>query len=64
MRGTDAALASILQSELYVGRSIAYYGDLEKKIESLTVEEVNSAFRNRVDPKKLVIIRAGDFKKK
>ncbi len=64
MRGSDAALAGILQSELYVGRSIAYYGDLEHKIESLTVEEVNSAFRKRVDPKKLVIIQAGDFKKK
>jgi zinc protease len=64
LRGSDAALAGILQSELYVGRSIAYYGDLEHRIESLTVEEVNSAFRNRIDPKKLVIIRAGDFKKK
>jgi zinc protease len=64
LRGTDAALAGILQSELYVGRSIAYYGELEKKIESLTIEEINNAFRKRIDPKKLVIIRAGDFKKK
>ncbi len=64
LRASDAALASLLLSQAHVGRSIAYYGDLEKKITDLTVEEVNSAFRNHIDPKKLVIIRAGDFKKK
>jgi zinc protease len=63
-RGSDAGLAGILQSELHVGRSIAYYGELEKKIADLTVEQVNSAFRHHIDPKKLVIVRAGDFKKK
>jgi zinc protease len=62
-RASDASLAGILQSELHAGRSIAFYGELEKKIAALTVEEVNSAFRNHIDPKKLVIIRAGDFKK-
>jgi zinc protease len=63
-RASDAGLATILQSELHVGRSIAYYGELEKKIAALTVEEVNSAFRHHIDPKKLVIVRAGDFTKK
>jgi zinc protease len=63
-RGDDGQLASTLRSELEVGRSIAYYGDLEKKIAALTVEEVNNAFRKHIDPKKLVTIRAGDFKKK
>ncbi|HEY7424308.1 MAG TPA: pitrilysin family protein [Gemmataceae bacterium] len=63
-RAGDAGLAHILQRELHAGRSIAYQGDLEKKIAALTVEEVNSAFHNHIDPKKLVIIRAGDFKKK
>ncbi len=61
---SDSGLAGILQSELHVGRSIAYYGALEKKVAALTVEEVNSAFRKHIDSKKLVIIRAGDFKKK
>lgn len=62
-RGNDAALAGILLDELEADRTIAYYGQLEKKIAALTVEEVNSAFRRRIDAKKLVIIRAGDFKK-
>jgi zinc protease len=63
-RGDDGRLADTLLNELYAGRTIAYYGDLEKKINGLTVEEVNSALRKHIDPKKLVIIRAGDFKKK
>lgn len=62
-RANDAALAMLLQGELHVGRSIAYFGELEKKIAGLTVEEVNRAFRRHIDPKKLVIVRAGDFKK-
>ena len=38
-RADDSNLALLLQSELDAGRSIAYYGDLEKKINALTVEE-------------------------
>ena len=35
----------------------------EKKIAALTPEDVRTAFKKHIDPKKLVIIRAGDFKK-
>jgi zinc protease len=63
LRASDAGLAAIIQAELHAGRGIDYYADLEKKIDALTIEEVNSAFRNHIDPKKLIIIRAGDFKK-
>ena len=37
--------------------------DLEKRIAALTPEDVKAAFHKVIDPKKLVIIRAGDFKK-
>jgi zinc protease len=63
-RSDDGALAAILLSELEAGRTIAYYRELENKIDALTVDEVNSAFRHYINPKKLVIIQAGDFKKK
>jgi zinc protease len=63
-RGDDDQLADLLLNELHAGRTIAYQGELERKIAALTVEEVNSAFRHHFNPKKLVIIRAGDFKKK
>ncbi|MHB1421828.1 MAG: M16 family metallopeptidase [Gemmataceae bacterium] len=64
LRGDDAHLARMLLTVASVGRTIAYYGGLEKKIGALTVEEVNGAFRKHIDPKKLVIIQAGDFQKK
>jgi zinc protease len=64
-RTNDGQLVSQLQEGLRVGRSYAsYYGEQEKKIGALTGEEVTEAFRKHIDPKKLVIIQAGDFKKK
>ena len=38
--------------------------DLEKKIEALTPDQVVAALRKYVDPKKLVIVTAGDFETK
>jgi predicted Zn-dependent peptidase len=35
----------------------------EAAIERLTVADIQAAFKKYVDPAKLVIIRAGDFKK-
>jgi zinc protease len=63
-RGSDANLAALLQSALEAGRTLAYYTDLSNKVEALTPEAVHTAFRKYIDPANLVIIRAGDFKKK
>jgi zinc protease len=62
-RGDDHALAAMLSEVLYVGRTFAYYGDLEKNIARLSVEEVNSALRNHLSSDRLIIFRAGDFSK-
>src|SRR5262249_49013283 len=63
-RSSDAQLTSLLQDGLHVGRTFAYYAEQEKKIEALTAEQVAEAFRKHIDPKKLVIVQAGDFKGK
>jgi zinc protease len=63
-RSSDAQLAQLIERELFAGRTIGYVGDLEKKIEALTTDDVNKAFRKHVDPAKLVIVRAGDFQAK
>jgi zinc protease len=63
-RGSDGTIASELKQLLYAGRTFAYEVDLEKKIEALTAEEVSAAFKKYIDPTKLVIVEAGDFKKK
>jgi zinc protease len=63
-RASDGVLAGLLGQELSAGRTFAYYGDLEKKVEALTVSQVNEALRKHIDPKRLVVVQAGDFKKK
>jgi zinc protease len=62
-RSNDRGLAAMLDSELYAGRTSAYYADLEKKVAALTVDEVNAALKKAMDPKRLIIIEAGDFHK-
>jgi zinc protease len=63
IRTNDAALVGMLNSLLFNHRTFAYYSELEHKIESLTPEQVSEAFRQHIDPQKLVIISAGDFDK-
>jgi zinc protease len=57
-------LVSLLSSELAAGRTLSFLADFEKKVAALTVADVNQALRKQIDPKRLVIIRAGDFQAK
>jgi zinc protease len=62
-RATDSALAGLLSELSYCGRTMKYYDDVEKKIEGLTAEQVSAAARKYFDPKKIVVVMAGDFGK-
>ena len=62
-RTGDAAIAGQIAANLDIGRTFAHTAELEKAILALTPAMVTDAFRKHVDPKKLVVIRAGDFKK-
>jgi zinc protease len=64
LRTDDASLARILAENLRVDRSMKYYTDLEKKIQAASPKQVDEAFRKRVDPARMVIVEAGDFKAK
>jgi zinc protease len=63
-RGKDASLASALRSGLYLGRTFAFEAEQEKKIAALTVQDVNHALATHILANRLVVVRAGDFKKK
>jgi zinc protease len=63
-RSRDGMLALSLGTRLHAGQTYAYYADLEKKIAALTPEQVTEAFRKYIDPKRLILVQAGDFKKK
>ncbi|MFN9712229.1 MAG: M16 family metallopeptidase [Planctomycetota bacterium] len=61
-RASDGAIAGQLASNLDLGRSFDYIAEEERQIEALTTEQVRAAWQRTIDPKRLVIIRAGDFK--
>lgn len=63
-RSSETAAAGLLASSLHYQRSLQHIADLEKRIEALSISEVNDALRKHFDPKRLVIIQAGDFRKK
>jgi zinc protease len=60
-RANDNELVGLLTARRFAGRTMAWDEAYEKKIEALTAEEVNAALRKYLDPKKIVIVRAGDF---
>ncbi len=62
-RAQDAALARLLAQNLYLSRTLAWDADLEKKVETLTPDQVVSALRRHIDPAKITIVKAGDFAK-
>jgi zinc protease len=62
-RAQDRLLVSRLALYAYVGRTFAWDIDLEQKIARLTPEQVSAALRKYLDPKKLAVVFAGDFKK-
>jgi zinc protease len=62
-RAQDAELASRLATLQFLGRTIAWDADLDRKIEALTPDAIKAALTRRLDPAKISIVKAGDFAK-
>jgi zinc protease len=62
-RGTDGTLAGTLANYLFINRTLAWDEALDKKVESLTVEEINAAMNKYLNPEKISYFKAGDFAK-
>jgi zinc protease len=62
-RSSDGALAGSLNGLRHLDRTLLWDAELEQKISALKPEEVGAALRRHIDPKKLVIVNAGDFDK-
>lgn len=63
VRANDLALAGQLANGLYLGRTMAFDAEIEKKIAAMTVDQVNAALRRTFDPAKMAVVMAGDFSK-
>ena len=62
-RASDGNVANILSKTAEVGRTMSYYSDYEQQLGTLTREQVLAALKTYVDPKRIVIVTAGDFEK-
>jgi zinc protease len=62
-RADDGALAGDLQGKVYLGRTMAFDAELERRVRALTLDDVNAALRRFLDPARLVVVKAGDFAK-
>lgn len=62
-RTQDRGLASVIASTIFADRSMEYYAQFERSIAELDIEAVNAALRKYIEPKRLVVVTAGDFGK-
>ncbi|HBE89418.1 MAG TPA: insulinase family protein [Elusimicrobia bacterium] len=60
-RGSDPGLAGWLAGNEYLGRRMAWYGDMEKRVAALKPSEVHEAFKKHIDTSRISFFRAGDF---
>jgi zinc protease len=62
-RTQDASIAAVLNNYLYNGRDFKWDEALEKKVQALTVAEVNTAMKKTLRYEDISIVMAGDFAK-
>jgi zinc protease len=62
-RAQNSALAGMLANDLFLERKIQWSKDFEERIKTLTLEEVNAAFKRHIKPEKLSFVKAGDASK-
>jgi zinc protease len=60
-RTNDRQLGDILSGTLFADRTMQFYAAQEKQIEALTAEQVVAALRKHIEPKRFVVVTAGDF---
>ena len=62
-RSDDRSMSGTLNSYLQLDRTMMWDAEMEKKIMTLTPDQIHKAMKKYIDVNKLVIIKAGDFKK-
>src|SRR5262249_28308203 len=61
-RSSDAGILGLLEAREQYGRTLAWDEQLDAKLQALTLEQVNAAFRKYVSPATVSIVKGGDFK--
>jgi len=63
-RAQDSALASAWAGNLYLRRTFEYSKEFEQKLVALRTADISAALRKHLDPDRITIVKAGDFRKK
>jgi zinc protease len=63
-RAQDRSLAAKLASNLFLNRTMKWDENNEKKISSMTVDQVNATVKKWINPAKITYVQAGDFDRK
>jgi len=62
-RSQDNVLAAVWTSNLDLGRTFEFSKQFENRLQAVTLEQVNAAFRKFIDPERITFVIAGDEKK-
>jgi zinc protease len=62
-RAQDATLAQTLAADLFLGRTLRWDEDFEKRVAALKSDEISAAMRKHLDPAQFSVVQAGDFAK-
>ena len=60
-RNSDGYVAARLERSLRAGQTLAFDAQIDTRLAALQPDEVLAAMRKHIDPKRLVIVTAGDF---
>jgi zinc protease len=61
-RANDEELAGMLAELASEGRTLAWEASLDAALRGVTADQANAAVRSHIDPARLVLVKAGDFK--
>ena len=61
-RSQDQPLLRLIMTREEYGRTLEWDEQMDAKLDALTADQVNAAFRRHVDASALSIVKAGDFK--
>jgi zinc protease len=62
-RSSDGGLMRIISAREQFKRTLAWDQELDAKLQALTLDQINAAFRRYVSPAQISIVKGGDFKR-
>jgi zinc protease len=60
-RSSDNGILNVIVSRAEYGRTLMWDEQMDAKLEAVTLEQVNAAFRRHIDAAKISIVKGGDF---